>query len=144
MTEIPPIEDLLPHDGTMVLIDRVIEHTGDRIACATTSHRRGDNPLRFNGRLSAVAGVEYAGQAIAIHTGLASNAPIAGGVLASLRNLAWSQDDLTQVAGDLVIRARRIAAAGGGARYDFEIGDGDIALVTGSATVAFFGKREGT
>ena len=132
------IAGLLPHAGDMVLIDRIVAWDAAAIVCGATTHRRPDNPLRHSGHLSALAGVEYAGQAIAIHAALLAERPLKSGVLASLRNLEWRQEDLAAVGGELIVRARRQVAGRGGARYEFDLGDGDAAIITGSATDALF------
>jgi len=61
---------LLPHAGAMRLIDRVESWDATTIRCHTQSHRDQGNPLRHNARLEAVAGLEYAAQAMGIHVGL--------------------------------------------------------------------------
>ncbi len=65
----------LPHAGRMCLLERLEFWDGDSITCIATSHRDADNPLRRGGRLHAVAGVEYAAQAMALHGNLLS-APV--------------------------------------------------------------------
>ncbi len=62
----------LPHAGRMCLLDRLEAWDGDSITCFATSHRDAHNPLRRAGRLPAVAGVEYAAQAMALHGNLLS------------------------------------------------------------------------
>jgi predicted hotdog family 3-hydroxylacyl-ACP dehydratase len=62
----------LPHAGRMCLLERLESWDGDSITCIATSHRDADNPLRRGGRLHAVAGVEYAAQAMALHGSLLS------------------------------------------------------------------------
>lgn len=59
--------DMLPHSGSMSLLDTVVEYSSERIKCTATSHRDPQNPLRINGRLSIYSGVEYAAQAMAVH-----------------------------------------------------------------------------
>jgi len=62
----------LPHAGRMCLLERLESWDGDSITCIATSHRDADNPLRRGGHLHAVAGVEYAAQAMALHGNLLS------------------------------------------------------------------------
>ena len=40
------IAALIPHQGAMCLLERVIEWDKDRIVLATSTHRAPDNPLR--------------------------------------------------------------------------------------------------
>ena len=64
------ISQRIPHQGTMCLLDRVVDWSDSRIACAATSHAAPANPLRADGRLGAANGIEYAAQAMAIHGAL--------------------------------------------------------------------------
>ena len=132
------ISDLLPHSGEMVLIDRVIEWSGAEISCGTRSHVRASNPLRRGGGLYALAGIEYAGQAIALHASMTSETPLSMGMFASLRNLTWESVWLSDNTGELLIRARLQMGGRGGARYEFDLGfDGQV-ILAGAATVALF------
>ena len=79
------IPALIPHAGTMCLLDSVITWSADAIACRATSHLSPDNPLRRSGRLSAVCGMEYALQAAALHGALCAGGPQPPGYLASIR-----------------------------------------------------------
>lgn len=131
----------LPHAGSMCLLDRLETWDGDAIACIAISHRDVDNPLRRGGCLHAVAGVEYAAQAVALH-GHLSSAPIpspvegtdtqpAIGYLASVRELKLDLDDLATVTEDLRVTARRLGGDASGFIYEFEIRAGTRLLVSG-------------
>jgi len=61
---------LLPHAGAMRLLDSVQRWDASSITCRASSHKHCENPLRFDGCLPAVTGLEYAAQAMGIHTGL--------------------------------------------------------------------------
>ncbi|HLZ64834.1 MAG TPA: hypothetical protein VKQ29_01325, partial [Aliidongia sp.] len=105
------IEALIPHAGTMCLIEQVTGWDDRSIRCRAISHRDPGNPLVVEGRLGAAAGVEYAAQAMALHGGLTGTvgARPAAGYLASLRALVLQVDRLDDLAGDLVIEAERLA-----------------------------------
>ncbi|MCK7498102.1 MAG: hypothetical protein MZW92_50905 [Comamonadaceae bacterium] len=60
----------LPHGGHMCLLERLESFDAEAIRCRARSHRDADNPLRSNGQLHAVCGVEYAAQAMALHATL--------------------------------------------------------------------------
>src|SRR5438067_4667185 len=82
------IRALIPHSGLMCLLDSVIHWDDRSIACISHTHRDAGNPLRREGRLSAVHAFEYGAQAAAVHGGLRARA--AGtiappGYLAALR-----------------------------------------------------------
>lgn len=123
----------LPHAGRMCLLERLEAWDGDSITCIATSHRDPDNPLRSGGRLHAVAGVEYAAQAMALHGNLLSapDTPPAIGYLASVRDLKLDLDDLAAITDDLHITARRLSGDAGGFIYEFEILAGLRAVSSG-------------
>ena len=139
----------LPHAGRMCLLERLESWDADSITCIATSHRDADNPLRRGGRLHAVAGVEYASQAMALHGNLLSRpvlspaeVPVlsrvegtdtqpAMGYLASVRDLKLDLEDLGTVVEDLRIMARRLSGDAGGFIYEFEIRAGARAVLSG-------------
>lgn len=69
------IRELIPHAGSMCLLQHVIEHDDTSIRCETRSHLDAYNPLRYKGRLSSLCAIEYAAQAMALHGALRSGAP---------------------------------------------------------------------
>src|SRR5213075_1172850 len=76
----------IPHQGSMCLLDRVLEWDAEHIRCEATGHSQPDHPLRAHGRLGAACGVEYAAQAMAVHGALvAASAPLASTVSTSVR-----------------------------------------------------------
>jgi len=123
----------LPHAGRMCLLERLESWDSDTITCIATSHRDADNPLRGGGRLPAVAGVEYAAQAMALHGNLLSTTDTqpAMGYLASVRDLKLDLEDLGTVAEDLRVTARRLGGDASGFIYEFEIRAGARALLSG-------------
>ena len=123
----------LPHAGRMCLLERLDAWDRDSINCIATSHRDADNPLRRQGRLHAVAGVEYAAQAMALHASLLTetDTPPTIGYLASVRDLKFNLDDLATVAEDLRVTARRLSGDAGGFIYEFEVLAGARALLSG-------------
>lgn len=97
----------IPHQGSMCLLDHVASWDAERLIAIATSHVAQDNPLRAHGRLGAATGIEYAAQAMAIHSALlATSRPDAenmarpqAGFLASVRNSVLHVtrlDDLTE------------------------------------------------
>jgi predicted hotdog family 3-hydroxylacyl-ACP dehydratase len=101
------IAALIPHSGTMCLIDRVTRWDAASICCRAVSHRDPGNPMLVDGRLGAICGVEYAAQAMAIHGCLAGTigARPKLGYLASVRELVCAVDRLDDLAGDQIGRA---------------------------------------
>jgi len=132
------IAGLIPHGGPMCLLDGVVQWDASRIVCVSRNHRAADNPLRADGRLPAVCGVEYAAQAMAVHGGLAGNLvrkPRAG-YLASLRDFDCRRDRLDDLDGDLVVEAERLAGDGAHVIYRFRLRVGDVEILSGQALVA--------
>jgi predicted hotdog family 3-hydroxylacyl-ACP dehydratase len=112
---------LVPHAGSMCLLDAVEDWTTESIRCRSATHRDPLNPLRRNDALSSLHLVEYAAQAMAVHGALlAQGGPQAGmlGVLRDVRLHASRIDDLT---GDLIVTATRRLARADGLIYEFVV-----------------------
>lgn len=127
----------IPHQGTMCLLDRVIEWDCGRIACQAMSHRAGDNPLRSKGCLHAVCGIEYAAQAMAVHGALCSEGggrPRAG-YLASIRGVELAVARLDDIASPLTVAAEQLGGDGNGVLYAFAISSQGTILLNGRAAV---------
>ena len=128
------IAALIPHAGTMCLLNGVLSWDRSRIRCIARSHRAPDNPLRHAGRLAALCGVEYASQAMAVHGGLtAGGARPTAGYLASLRDLACHVARLDDIAEDLVIDAENLTGEGSRVIYAFTLSAGGRDLLIGRA-----------
>jgi predicted hotdog family 3-hydroxylacyl-ACP dehydratase len=135
----------IPHQGSMCLLDRVLEWDDNQILCAATSHRAGDNPLRAHGRLSAACGIEYAAQAMAVHGALclagAAGAAVEGapaprmGMLTSVRGVDLQAPRLDNIAADLVVQAGRVSGDHNAVVYEFAVRADERILVSGRATV---------
>lgn len=130
------IARLLPHDGAMVLLDTVRDYDHERIHCTADPHRV-DNPLREAGRLPAWCGIEYAAQAMAVHSGLcaAQSATAARGFLAVAREIVMTLPTLDSLPGELHIHADKIIADSGRSQYRFRIESGGQVVVQGRVTV---------
>ncbi len=90
----PDIPSLIPHAGSMCLLDSVVAWTAADIRCRAISHLDPANPLRRHGRLSALCGIEYALQAAAVHGALRAGTPQPPGYLAALRIATLAPDPL--------------------------------------------------
>jgi predicted hotdog family 3-hydroxylacyl-ACP dehydratase len=132
----------LPHTGAMCLLDSVENWTRDEIVCRAASHRDPANPLRRDGALPAVSGVEYAAQAMGVHGRLVTpkEGKPGAGFLASVRGLELHVDRLDTVADDLTVRARRIADSGDSVMCEFEVSACGTSLLTGRATLFLQGQ----
>ncbi len=128
---------MIPHAGDMCLLDGVLNWDAEGIRCISASHHSAHNPLRVKGRLSALNGIEYAAQAMAVHGALASKAGSAprAGYLASIRNVVCRCRDLDEHAGALTIDARQLFGDGDRVLYEFTLQAGDTELLRGQAAV---------
>lgn len=137
------IAGMIPHAGAMHLLDGVLSWDADRIRCLSRTHRDRQNPLRMDGQLSALCGIEYAAQAMAIHGKLAGN--IADkprlGYLASLREVSCSRARLDDLEGDLIVEAERLMGEEQHVIYSFEVGVGDVEVLRGRAAVVLEAGR---
>lgn len=130
----------------MCLLAQVDEWDEQHIRCRANSHRRVDNPLRSNGVLGIVCGIEYAAQAMAAHGALlaATDQPPRHGYLTSVRSVALHVARLDDIIADLSIDAERLSGDNNNILYGFSItADGQVVL-SGRAAVVLdadkFGK----
>ena len=132
------IERLIPHAGAMCLLDGVLSWDAALVRCISSSHRARDNPMRRDGRLGILCGVEYAAQAMALHGALVRGgdpvrAPV--GYLASLRALTCHVERLDLLSGALFVDAERLHGDGDRALYRFTLGHDDRVVLEGRAAV---------
>src|SRR5262244_589063 len=118
------IENLIPHSGLMCLLDEVTQWDEKSIVSITDTHRDPANPLRRQGRLSAVHAFEYGAQAAAIHGGLRARA--AGtvappGYLAALRDGRLHVTRLDYIHLPLRISAAWLYGQGTNTVYEFVV-----------------------
>jgi len=129
------IADLIPHHGDMCLLDRIVACDRDHIVCRATGHRSGAHPLRADGVLPAVCGIEYGAQAIALHGALHGGGRRAG-LLAGVRDVTLAVERLDDVADDLVVSAHRLIGDGRAVLYAFALHASGRELVRGRVAVA--------
>ena len=131
------IRALVPHSGKMCLLERVLDWDEQSIRCETSSHLDMDNPLRRDGRLSSICGIEYAAQAMALHAALCSNAgaPARHGYLASVRDANCTTAVLDGHDSPLLVSTELVLADGSSAIYAFSIESHGATLISGRAAV---------
>jgi predicted hotdog family 3-hydroxylacyl-ACP dehydratase len=131
------IGELIPHAGSMCLLDAVGSWDGDKIRCTATSHLDPANPLRGNHGLHAVCALEYAAQAMALHGALTAGhgQRSRGGLLASARDLVLHRARLDECGGELTIDARRVQGEASRVIYEFRVSDADAVIAEGRAAV---------
>lgn len=128
----------LPHEGAMRLIDRVESWDQRTIQCRTRSHHDLTNPLRHGTRLEAVAGLEYAAQAMGVHVGLLNRTRSTDGLIGyvgSLRDVVLDVDRLDECPAELTINATRVFYGDNSFMYQFSISSGGQAVMTGRASL---------
>jgi predicted hotdog family 3-hydroxylacyl-ACP dehydratase len=132
------IAKLIPHTGLMVLLDRVVTYDATSITCWTESHLRLDNPLRRDNTLPAMAGIELAAQAMAVHGRLTrGETRTRKGLLGSLRDVSVNCQRLDDVRGALAIDVKMLSGSTKGGIYSFRISSEDGELLLGRAAVFF-------
>jgi predicted hotdog family 3-hydroxylacyl-ACP dehydratase len=131
------ILSLIPHQGAMCLLDQVIRWTDSAITCHATSHLAENNPLRREGQLSAVCGIEYGLQTACLHGALSLGKPQPPGFLAALRNVQLLVRRLDDPAiGTLAIEAVRDLQSSAGLIYNFTLRSASgRSLILGRATI---------
>jgi predicted hotdog family 3-hydroxylacyl-ACP dehydratase len=121
----------------MCLLDGVVRWDPAHIRCISRSHRDTENPLRADGQLPAMSGIEYAAQAMAVHGGLAGN--IGGrpraGYLVSLRDVICRHSRLDNLDGDLIVDAEQLMGDQSRVIYQFMLQVGGVDVLSGRATV---------
>lgn len=133
----PRIEELIPHSGSMCLLDAATRWDEAGIVCSATSHRNPDNPLRRAGKLGAVCALEYAAQAMALHGALTAPAGrrSTGGLLASARDLVLHREQLDTCGPTLRIEAQRVLGESSRVIYEFQVSDSAGLIAQGRAAV---------
>jgi predicted hotdog family 3-hydroxylacyl-ACP dehydratase len=131
------ILELIPHQGTMCLLDEVTAWSDTTITCRTRSHLSPDNPLRRSGGLYVLCGIEYGLQAAALHGALCAGGPQPAGYLAALRLVEFLAERLDDPSlGVLEVSARLELHDIGGLLYGFRLRSSDGAdLLTGRAAI---------
>ena len=129
---------LIPHHGTMCLLDRVEQWDDTSLVCTTASHRDATNPLRRDNQLEAICGLEYAAQAMAVHVGLLEQRKgrrLGMGYLGGVKNLTLQATRLDDVKGDLTVQATRLVGEGGSFIYAFRLSADRQELLDGRASI---------
>jgi predicted hotdog family 3-hydroxylacyl-ACP dehydratase len=138
MSELVELARLIPHQGTMCLLERVVEWDDAKIKLETHTHRAANNPLRSSGRLRAIHLCEYGAQAMAVHGALRSQGSDERpkpGMLVSLRNVQLHCDEVQQLEDQLIVEAVCLQATADSLQYTFRVTHRDQLLAEGRAMV---------
>jgi predicted hotdog family 3-hydroxylacyl-ACP dehydratase len=129
---------MIPHAGTMCLLDEVLRWDALSVQCLSRRYSWPDNPLRrANGTLGTACGIEIAAQAMAVHGRLTAGEGSApkGGYLVSLRDVRLHAARLDTMEGDLLVNAERLLGDAKTAIYHFSLAVQETELLCGRATV---------
>ena len=132
------IRTLIPHSGLMCLLDEVTRWDDRSITCISNTHRDPANPLRRDGRLSALHAFEYGAQAAAVHGGLRARlvgATAPPGYLAALRDARLYVDSLDDIRSPLQISANHLFGDGANTVYECRVSAGETAIAEGRITI---------
>lgn len=130
------LRELIPHAGSMCLLDRVVGHSESEIECTANSHSVPGNALQRDGQLSALHLIEYAAQAMAAHGALVSGG-VQRGALAAVRDVRLHAGRIDNIDAQLNVKAVRRIVQPGGSLYDFSIRAGGRLLCEGRIAIAF-------
>ncbi|WP_343881084.1 phosphotransferase [Rhodanobacter caeni] len=132
---------LIPHAGTMCLLDAVLAWDAKTIHATSAGHARADNPLRGEHGLHAVHLAEYGAQAMAVHGALLARADgveeVRAGRLVSLRDVQLCEEYVDQLDGRLDVHAQCLYSDDSGAQYAFRVEHRGRLLAAGRAAVIY-------
>lgn len=131
---------LIPHSGSMCLLDEIDYWDQNKIQSSSRSHLSEHHPLRVRGCLSIVHGIEYGAQAMAVHGGLVNPDQTAEkriSYLVAVKSVEFSNHEVLDVLaeGRLLVVAERIYAEAGNQLYQFIIENEQTLLLKGQAMV---------
>lgn len=143
------IAALMPHQGDMMLLDRLVSRTPDEIVCLGWTPGDDAHPLREmdedgRARIPASAALEYAAQAIALHgvlKGRGENVAPKSAFIAGLQDMRWRAAPLAAADWPIEMRARTLGGLGeAGAKYEVVVTDASgEEILRGEALVMFGG-----
>ena len=124
----------------MVLLDRVVAWDDRTITCVARSHRAPDNPLRQDGAVAGLCGIEFCLQASAVHGALMAGERQPVGYLVRLGDVSIAVESLDDLGEELVVHAEIVHSLPNGHSYSFTLGGAEGApAVHGRATIALVG-----
>ena len=119
MSELPPIAELVPHAGPMLLLQRLLEWGDEYVVCEVQV--RSDGLFDSAGRVPAWLGMEYMAQAVAAFSGLQARReqePVKLGFLLGSRRFETNVQDFT--CGDVLLVTARCLVHGSSGMGAFE------------------------
>lgn len=135
------IDACLPHAGAMCLLDRVEQWDETRIVCEAAPPTA-DHPFARAQGVPAIAAVEYAAQAAALHGALLDgNREPRRGMLAKLSDVALTAGWLDKSSSPLTVQAELLVRNTSGCMYSFMVHDEQGCRARGRLLVAFTNDR---
>jgi len=130
---------LIPHQGSMCLLDAVLAWDDTMVHAMSDSHAHVDHPLRGEHGLHAVHLAEYGAQAMAVHGALLARrrgiVEARPGRLVSLRDVLLAVEYVVPTDGHLDVHAECLYADVTGAQYAFRVEQRGRLLASGRAAV---------
>ena len=131
------IQRIVPQTGAMCLLESVTRWDATQIVCSALPPNE-SHPLASDGVVHAVAAVEYAAQATAIHGALLNNATAPqAGLLAKLTDVTFHGDDVPADAGSINVHAQLLSASAAGCLYTFNVSTALGRITEGRLMIAF-------
>jgi predicted exporter/predicted hotdog family 3-hydroxylacyl-ACP dehydratase len=131
-----PISSLIPQQGAMCLLERIVAWDERRVVLETDTHRSPANPLRVADKLRAIHLCEYGAQAMAVHGALLSSSRTAAdGMLVAMRSVTFTRDWIHDLPSSLRVEAECLQHDAASLQYSFRITHRDEVLVEGRAAV---------
>ena len=147
VSEFPPVRDLVPHAGPMVLLDEVLAHDEQATTC-TVSIAAQDLFREPDGSVPVWIGIEYMAQCIAVHAGLvqraAGNLETRPGFLVGARGLRFHVERFTAGQRLLATARRRWAGSTTLVSFECELRDADGGSLLAEGRLNCFVPRAGS
>ena len=130
------VASLVPQQGSMCLLDRIVDWDERRVVLETDTHRSPSNPLRVGGKLRAIHLCEYGAQAMAVHGGLRAGAHTAvDGMLVAMRSVTFERDWIHDLPSSLRVEAECLQHDASSLQYSFRVTHLGELLAEGRAAV---------
>jgi predicted hotdog family 3-hydroxylacyl-ACP dehydratase len=128
------IAKLIPHSGKMCLLEKIINWNEQTLRAQSLSHLKKENPLRTEGKLKSIHGIEYAAQAMAVHGALLKQ-KTQHGYLASIRSIVLHESFLPTQQAPLDIQVSVLMRYTNGFTYHFELLYENQLIISGKITI---------
>lgn len=128
----------------MVLLDSINSWDENSIHASSTSHTENDHPLRKDGKLSSLAAIELAAQAMAAHSSITAgdgSQPPRRGFVASTSKINISENRLDTLPSPLDIYVELMGSSGDGSMYSFQITHSKADVISGRLLVMLEAKE---